>query len=197
MERAKAAQEAAKTTGSNSIKHKPVEKMTRRERLRMMEEAKAQQKGSKRRKQGQSDRSRSITPVTTKPTPTETSFKSTMKKKAEPLSYKGTMRDVGPGEAKDKSKAKGHAQDKYGGYASWSDLDDAEEDEEEEYESDASSDMEGGFDDVEQEESLALRAARQEDQRALEEEEAHRKEKLARKRRLEELSKSAAAKRKY
>lgn len=168
----------------------------RQERQRMMEEAKAQQKTAKSRKPGQPDMSRSQTPVPTKAGPTETTFKGTMKKRAEPLAYRGTMRAVGPGESKEKLKAKGQAQDKYGGYASWSDLDDAE-DEEEGYGSDASSDMEGGFDDMEEEETSALRAAKKEDQEALAEEEAHRKEKLARKRRLEELSKHAAAKRKY
>ena len=125
-----------------------------------------------------------------KPGPTETSYKGTMKKKAEPLAYKGTMRAVGAGEAKEKAKAKGQAQDRY-----WSDLDDAED--EDDIRSDASSDMEGGFDDMEEEETIALKAARKEDAEALAEEEAHRKEKLARQRRLEELSKAAKGKRKY
>ena len=196
MERAKAAQEADKAKASSGIKHKPMEKMSRKERLRMMEEAKAEQKGVKRRKQGHSDRSRSGTPATTKAGPAETSFKGTMKKKAEPLAYKGTMRAVEPSEAKENPRAKGQAQDKYGGYASWSDLDDAE-DEEEGYGSDGSSAMDAGWDDVEQEESMALRVARKEDHEALEEEERHRKEKLERKRRLEELSKSAADKKRY
>ena len=57
--------------------------------------------------------------------------------------------------------------------------------------------MDAGWDDVEQEESMALRVARKEDLEALEEEERHRKEKLERKRRLEELSKSAAGNKRY
>ena len=195
MERAKAAQEDAKAKASAGIKHKPMEKMSRKERLRMMEEAKAEQKSVKRRKQNYSDRSRSGTPITTKSGPTETSFKSTIKKKAEPLAYKGTMRAVGPGEAKEKQKSKGQAQDKYGGYADWSDLDDMED--EEGYGSDGSSDMDAGWDDVEEEESRALRVARKEDQEALEEEERLRRDKMQRKKRLEELSRSAAGKKRY
>ena len=196
MERAKAAQEDAKAKASAGIKHKPMEKMSRKERLRMMEEAKAEHKSVKRRKQNYSDRSRSGTPVTTKAGPTETSFKGAMKKKAEPLAYRGTMRAVGPGEAKEKQKTKGQAQDKYGGYADWSDLDDME-DEEEGYGSDGSSDMDAGWDDVEEEESRALRVARKEDQEALEEEERLRRDKMQRKKRLEELSRSAAGKKRY
>ena len=97
-----------------------------------------------------------------------------------------------------KPAQKNLGQDKYGGYASWSDLDEAEDEEEEEdYESDASSDMEGGFDDVEREETEALKFARKEDQAALEEEERLKREKLERKRKLLELSKSAAAKKRY
>ena len=200
MEKAKAAQEAAKAAGPSGIKHKPVEKMTKRERLRLAEEAKAQQKAGKAGKVVQTDRSRSGTPVVGKPglhkKPQETGYKGTMKKAAESLRYKGTMRAEGIGAAEEKEKKKGQAQDKYGGYASWSDLDDAE-DEEEGYGSDGSSDMEGGYDDLAQEESLALRAAKKEDQAALEEEERHKREKSERKRRLQELSKSAASRKKY
>lgn len=201
MEKAKAAQEAAKASGPSGIKHKPVEKMTKRERLRMAEEAKAQQKAAKSGKVVHADRSRSGTPVVGKAgSPRkgqDTAFQGTMKKRAEPLAYRGTMKAAGLVTAKDKEKKKGMAQDKYGGYASWSDLSDAEEEEEEGYDSEGLSDMEGGFDDVEEEEMMALRAARKEDQEAIAEEERHRREKLERKRRLEALSKSAAARKKY
>ena len=200
MEKAKAAQEAAKE-GSSGIKHKPVEKLTKRERLRMIEEAKAQKKATKSGKAMPADRSRSGTPVAGKAglpkKGQEASHQSPMKKRAEPLAYRGTMKAMGIGAAKNKEKKKGLGQDKYGGYASWSELSDAEEEEEPDYDSEGLSDMEGGFDDVEQEEMSALRTARKEDQEALEEEERHRKEKSERKRRLEELSKSAAARKKY
>ena len=202
MEKAKAAQEAAKAAGPSGIKHKPAERLTKRERLRLTEEAKAQQKAGKNGRMAQADRSRSGTPVTaSKPglqkKAQETNYQGTMKKRAEPLAYKGTMRAADAKAAKESQKKKGMAQDKYGGYASWSDLDDAEDEEEEGYDSEASSDMEGGFDDIEKEDRVAARAAWQEDKEALEEEERHRREKLERKRKLEELSRSAAARRRY
>jgi hypothetical protein len=129
----------------------------------------------------------------------EISYKGTMKKAAAPLAYKGTMRAGETAQPRAKPVVKkGMGQDRYGGYASWSDLSDADDDpEEDEYESDASTDMEGGFDDVEREETAALRAAKREDQEALAEEERHRQEKLERKKKLQALNKSAAAKRRF
>ena len=201
MEKAKAAQEAAKATGASSIKHKTAQKLTKRERRRLLEEAKEQEKAAKGGKIPQGHRSRSGTPVTGKPglskKKPEIAYKGTMKKAPEPPSFKGTMRAAGSDSTREKEKKKGQAQDKYGGYASWSDLDDAEDEEEEGYDSEGSSDMEGGFNAVEEEEMLALRSARKEDQEAFEEEERHKREKLERKRKLQELSRSAAAKKKY
>jgi hypothetical protein len=69
--------------------------------------------------------------------------------------------------------------------------------EEDDYASDASSDMEGGIWDVEQEEQLALKAAKQEDAEALAEEQRLKREKEARRKKLAEMSKQAAAKKKY
>lgn len=195
MEKAKAAQEAAKAVGPSGIKHKAVEKMNKRERRKMLEEAKAQQRAGKGSKLEDKDQSRHGDGASGLQKGHETSYKGTMRKAAEPLSYKGTMRTAAPSESRDK-KQNGQAQDKYGGYASWSDLDDAE-DEEEDYDSEGSSDMEGGFDDVEREEVSATRAARKEDQEFLEEEERHKREKLERKRKLEELSESAAVRKRY
>lgn len=71
------------------------------------------------------------------------------------------------------------------------------DDEEEDYESDASSDMEGGVWDVEEEEQMALRVARQEDAEALAEETRLKREKEERKRKLMAMSKAAAAKKRY
>lgn len=205
MERAKAAQEAAKAAGPSTIKHKAVEKLTRKERLRLIEEQKAQQKAAK--SADKANRSRSGTPVGAPGRPglqqkksQETSYKGTMKKAPEPLSYKGTMQAAGSATTKERDKRKGQAQDKYGGYANWDELDDADDDDDEEeegHDSEGSSDMEGGFDDVEMEEMAALRNAQKEDREALQEEEKLKKEKLERKRKLEALSKSAAARKKY
>ncbi|CAK4032024.1 Hypothetical predicted protein [Lecanosticta acicola] len=209
MAQAKAAQEAAKAAGHSVIKHKPVEKMTKRERTKMQEEAALKQKtGGAVGKLAVNDRSRSNTPVDAKnglqkKAPAST-YKGTMKKNVErqQSTYKGTMNKAAPAAAQSKLAGKKNslAQDKYGGYASWDDLDEAEDEEEEEegYDSEGSSDMmDAGFDDMEREETAALKAARQEDQEALEEEERHRREKLERKKKLQALSRSAAAKKKF
>ena len=200
MEKGKSAMEAAKVTAPSGITHKPAEKMTKKERLRMQEEATTQQKNSKTGKAGPVSRSDSSSPAPGKASlqkkGQDTGYKGTMKKVAEPLAYKGTMRAANAGTAREKEKKKkGAAQDKYGGYASWSDLS-AAEDEEEDYDSDGSSDMEGGVDDVQLEEKRALDAARKEDLEALEEEQANQRKKQARKAKLEQMSNSAAAKKK-
>lgn len=203
LAKAKAAEAAAKTAGVGGIKHKAVERLSRRERERMNEEALAQQKAAKKGQPIQNDRSRSgtpngaVKPVMQKKAP-ESTYKGTMKKAApepEALAYKGTMGKVRSGPPP--VPKKGMAQDKYGGYASWSDLDDAEDEPDEPDDYDSEDDMEGGFDDLEAEETAALRAARKEDQEALEEEERLKRQKLERKRRLLALSKSAAAKKKF
>lgn len=205
LDKARQAQEAVKERNvGGGITHKPAEKLSRKERERLREEARMQhnrvRKGYPR---PGIDRSRSGTPagpakvsaLQMKPG-AESSSKGIMKKPHEPLSYKGTMR-VG-GSPKPAAK-RGQPQDKYGGYASWSDLDDAEDQEEgEAYDSDESDDMEGGFDDLEAEESAALRMAKKEDQEALEEEQRLKQEKLERKRKLEALALSKnAAKKKF
>lgn len=211
MEKAKAAEEAAKAAGSSMIKHKTVEKMSKRERER--EKERAQQAAAANGKPGVkggkagalTDRSRSGTPNDVKPgmqkKAPEIAYKGTMKAPAKPvpeIAYKGTMRKSMPGEQAAKTAAKkGMAQDKYGGYASWSDLSGAEDEEEEDYDSDGSSMMEAGLDDVEAEETMALRAAKREDQEALAEEERLKREKNERKKKLLALSKNAAARRKY
>ncbi|KAK0872239.1 hypothetical protein LTS02_001428 [Friedmanniomyces endolithicus] len=208
LEKARAAQAAAAASSAGGIKHKAVEKLTKKERLRIREEAVAQHK-ARRRALRPGERSRSGTPGTVNGPPgaikktaaPETMYKGTMKKAApEPLAWKGTMKAAGS--VPKPTPKKGLPQDRYGGYASWSDLDDAEEEEEEdggerEYGDESEDDMEGGFDDLEAEESAALAAAKKEDQAALAEEERHKREKLERKRKLMELSKSAAAKKRY
>lgn len=68
------------------------------------------------------------------------------------------------------------------------DLDDVEEDE---YGSDGSDDMEAGFTDVEQEETVAEKAARKEDEEQARLDAKHKTEKEERRKRLEQLSKKA------
>lgn len=201
LEQAKAAQEAAKAANAGGIKHKPVEKLNKKERLRMMEEHKARQKSAKMapdRPEGGS--SRNIPSGVAKPglstkRPAEPlAYQGTMKKAAAaPLAYQGTMRREPLGGAKEKSKQRGMGQDKYGGYASWSDLSDAEDEDQDEDAYDSDEDMEAGFDDVGIEEEMALRAARKEDQEASLEEERLKAEKAQRKRKLHDLSRKAAA----
>jgi hypothetical protein len=126
-------------------------------------------------------------------------------KKPVEVGYKGTARSgpaaatpatrPGASAAAVKKKAK-PAQDRYAGYANWSDLDEMD-DEEDDYASDASSDMEGGIWDVEKEEAEALKAAKREDAAALAEENALKREKEERRRKLAAMNKAAAAKRKY
>ncbi|KAK5132772.1 hypothetical protein LTR08_008657 [Meristemomyces frigidus] len=208
LERAKAAEAAAKTAGPGGITHKAVVKLSRRERERMKEEALVQQKAAAKKGQlAPTERSRSGTPnghgkagtLQKRPIAPESTYKGTMKKApavAEALAYKGTMGKVRSGPKSEPQK--GLAQDKYGGYASWSDLDDAEDEEGQEPDDyDSEDDMEGGFDDLEAEETAALRVAKKEDQAALEEEERLKREKMDRKKRLLALSKTAAAKRKF
>ncbi|KAF7186908.1 hypothetical protein HII31_11702 [Pseudocercospora fuligena] len=198
LAQAKAAQEASKAAATNTIKHKPVERLTKKERMRLREEAKSKGSG-KGGKAAAADRSRSGTPSDPKAAAkkaSDTGYKGTMKKAvvAPPTtSYTGTMKKAVPGAAPKKDPKKGLGQDKYGGYASWSDLSAAEDEDEEGYDSYESDDMEAGFDDVEGEEQLALKSARKEDLEALQEEERHRREKEERKRKLAALSKTAAA----
>ncbi|KAH7086862.1 hypothetical protein FB567DRAFT_53090 [Paraphoma chrysanthemicola] len=125
----------------------------------------------------------------TKP-PVQVGYRGTARPASAPAS---TSRNGTPA-AKSKSKP---TKARHDGYADWSDLDDDDLEGEDDYESDASSDMEGGIWDVEQEEQLALKAAKQEDAEALAEEQRLKREKEARKKKLLEMSKQAAARRKY
>lgn len=209
LARAAAAQQAAKATGGNNIVHKPAEKLSKRERERQRAAQEAAEKekqkagGPKGKMAQQAGRSRSGTPgdgkagSQQKKGPVDVGYKGTMRK-ATPLSYSGTMRASDPARPPKpvKQKDKFGGQDKYGGYASWSDLSDAQDDEED-YMSDESDDMEGGFDEMEREEAAASRAGRKEDQEALAEEERLKKEKMDRKRRLEAMAKQASSKKRF
>ncbi|KAF2626926.1 hypothetical protein BU25DRAFT_449083 [Macroventuria anomochaeta] len=137
--------------------------------------------------------------------PAEVGYQGTARpaKTAAPIGYKGTARPQsttapssrgGTPAVKPKPKPE---KGRYDGYADWSDLDDMKDDEEDDYASDVSSDMEGGMWDVEQEEQLALKAAKKEDAEALAEEMRLKREKEEKKRKLMALSKAAAAKKKY
>ncbi|KAF9699649.1 hypothetical protein EKO04_002252 [Ascochyta lentis] len=179
--------------------------LTKKERLALKAEASAAAKGKKpgaapvpKAAEAKGDA------LKTQRKPAEVGYQGTARptKAAAPIGYKGTARPQsatapssrgGTPAAKPKAKPE---KGRYDGYADWSDLDDMEDDEED-YASDASSDMEGGMWDVEQEEQLALKAAKKEDAEALAEEMRLKREKEEKKRKLMALSKAAAAKKKY
>lgn len=181
-----------------------MEKLSRRERERQKQLQEAAEKQKQKVPPGkgklaqQAGRSRSGTPgdgkaavaagPQAKKGPVQVGYSGTMRKPPAAVGYTGTMRAKDPAKPAPpvKQKDKFGGQDRYGGYASWSDLSGAEE-EEEDYGSE-SDDMEGGFDDLEREEAATARLARREDLEALAEEERHKKEKLERKKKLEALA---------
>ena len=106
--------------------------------------------------------------------------------------YKGTMKPASstakPPTARDRDA--NPRKPRYDEYAA-TDEDDLDDVEEDEYDSDGSDDMEAGFTDVEQEETMAEKAARKEDEEEARLEAQHKKEKEDRRKRLEQLAKRA------
>ncbi|GAB7352753.1 hypothetical protein MBLNU459_g3103t2 [Dothideomycetes sp. NU459] len=201
LERARAAQAAAKEMGQ--IKHKPVEKLTKKDRLRMQAEAAAAAKGkkpvSKVGGQGLKSRSKSAEPIDAKNgaplkerrKPVDVGYKGTMRAAPGVPSYSGTMRPQGS-TARKPAPSKPSSGPSYR-YADYSDEED-EEDEEENY--DSESDMEAGMDEVDYEEEESARIARKEDAEALRLETQLKREKAEKKRKLEQMAAAAAAKKK-
>ena len=107
-------------------------------------------------------------------------------------SYKGTMKPassaVEPPTVRDRNAY--HRSPRYDEYVA-TDEDDLDEIEEDEHASDESDDMEAGFTDVEQEETVAEKAARKEDEEEARLEAKLKKEKEERRKRLEQLAKKA------
>jgi hypothetical protein len=186
------------------IKHEPTKILSRKERLALKAEATAGPKG---KKTIAALPSRPLNPKADpskeKRRPVEVGYQGTARpaKKPVEVGYKGTARPAGAPATSSRNgtpalKAKSKpARGNFDGYAAWSDLD--EEDQEDDYASDASSDMEGGIWDVEEEEQKALKFAKKEDAEALAEEMRLKNEKEARKKRLTSMNKVAAAKKKY
>jgi hypothetical protein len=189
------------------VKNEAPKILTKKERMALKAESSASAKGKKPVPGAAPPRGpgAKVDAAKDKKKPAEVGYQGTArpaKKAAEPLGYRGTARPgsapvsssrTGTPAAKPKPKP---AKGRWDGYAEWSDLDDMDDDEEA-YESDGSSDMEGGIWDVEQEEQLALKAAKKEDAEALAEEMRLKREKEEKKRKLLALSKAAAAKKKY
>ncbi|KAF5849604.1 hypothetical protein GGP41_005027 [Bipolaris sorokiniana] len=182
------------------IKHEPTKILTRKERLALKAEAGV--KGKKpvaglpsKPADPKADPSKEKKKVevgyqgTARPArkPVEVGYKGTARPSSAPVT---SSRNGTPAAKPKPNPTKG----RYDGYADWDDLDDMDDDEED-YESDGSSAMEGGIWDVEEEEQLALKAAKKEDAEALAEENRLKKEKEERKKRLAAMA--AKAKRKY
>ncbi|KAF2739226.1 hypothetical protein EJ04DRAFT_573217 [Polyplosphaeria fusca] len=196
------------------VKHEPTKLLTKKERLALREEAKARAKGKTTGLVGPASRPGNARAEITqeKRKPAEpTGYQGTARptKKPAESTYKGTARPLStacsapgskkPGAAMGKPSAQqGKKRLDHYGYADWDDLDALSEEEgEDNYDSDASSDMEGGAWDLEEEEERALKAARQEDAEALREENELKRAKEERKRKLAQMNKAAAAKKKF
>lgn len=204
LERAKQNAEASKLAGQ--IKHKPVEKLTKKDRQRLVEEARAAQKGkplpNKDAKIGLKARGKSAEPLVDSKTglsmkdrkkPVEVAYKGTMRPNAPAAPvYRGTM--GGPGGAaarKPPAKAPASSRSGYGAgrrYASYSDEEEEDEDDEPEDDYESGSDMEAGVDEMYEEEQTSARIAKREDAIALAEENELKRQKLERKRKLEALA---------
>lgn len=195
LERAKAAQEAAKPMGQ--IKHVRKEKLTRREREKMLAEAAAANKTNglqaKGGKAAPGSRGNSATPIGTKPG-------DPAKKERRPveIGYKGTIRPTsssGPSYRGTMQSGKANAS-QLRRHVAHSDEEDGDDDEDEEDYESGSSDMEAGRDDIDREEMQSVRAARMEDEAALREENELKRQKLERQQKLQKLQAAAAAKKK-
>jgi hypothetical protein len=204
LERAKQNAEATKLAGQ--IKHKPVEKLTKKDRQRLVEEARAAQKGkplpNKDTKNGLKARGKSAEPlvdpktgasIKDKKKPVELAYKGTMRPNAPAAPvYRGTM--GGPGGAaarKPLAKAPAPSRSGYGAgrrYASYSDEEEEDEDDEPEDDYESGSDMEAGVDEMYEEEQTSSRIAKREDAIALAEENELKRQKAERKRKLEALA---------
>jgi hypothetical protein len=198
----KAKEKDATKPAAPPVQNGPTKILTKKERLALKAEASAAAKGKKPgvgppRKP--TDAKGAALPDKKKAV--DVGYQGTARPAKQPVQagYKGTARPASApastsrgGTPASKSKPK-PTKGRYDGYAEWSDLDDMED--EEDYASDASSDMEGGVWDVEQEEQLALKAAKKEDAEALAEEARLKREKEERKKKLLDLA--AKQKRKY
>jgi hypothetical protein len=204
LQRAKEVQQAK--PAAPPIKHEPTKILTKKEREALRSGSASAAKGKKSAVISSPVPSGQGKPgdAKEKRKPTELGYAGTARppKKPAEIAYKGTARPSsatpqpsGKTGTSTSAKPKSRTERRYDGYADWSDLDDMED--EEDYDSDGSSDMEGGMWDVEKEEALAMKIAKEEDLKALEEEAEHKRQKEERKRKLMAMNKAAAGKRKY
>ena len=182
-----------------SISHKPKDQIA----PSYKKELKLKKKAMKNKKLGIKDNSRpgSSGSLSSSPAPgpvankkvAAPAYKGTAKSKPQlpQPTYKGTMKPASsttkPTTARDRDANPRKLYDEYAA-TDEDDLDDVEEDE---YGSDGSDDMEAGFTDVEQEETLTAKAGRKEDEEQARLEAQHKKEKEERRKKLEQLAKKA------
>ncbi|KAI9710679.1 MAG: hypothetical protein M1820_002512 [Bogoriella megaspora] len=211
LEKAKAAQAAKVAAGVGTIKHKPVERVGKKDRLALKAEAHGRKKPgsvsdskpSSAIRNGQNGL-RSDDPSARKSKAPDLGYKGTMRPSTTSTTavYKGTMRPSAPSSSLSTSRkptatSKPQSKGRMAGYASYSedDLREDEYDDEDDYGSDASSDMEAGMDDVYAEEQSSLRAARKEDEEALREENSLKRQKEERKKAALAAASAAARRR--
>lgn len=200
LARAKAQQ--AQATQVGVIKHKKVEKPVKKDKVAQPSTQQVEAKKGVTSKDGGRNRTEDVKIkaagiVKPKKKAAELGYSGTMRPSAAVPSYKGTMK-AGAGSKSSSGRPqdsgyRGTAGRDKGRYASYSD----EEDEEEDYYSDASSDMEAGTWDVEEEENFSLRAARKEDLEAEKQEDEHRRQKELRRKQLAKMAAENARKRRF
>ncbi|KAN0086812.1 hypothetical protein V8E54_000500 [Elaphomyces granulatus] len=197
MLKAKAAQEKAPVQ-VGVLKHQPVpkERLSKAEKKKRAMEAMAKEKEARlAKKSGLKPGGKPVEGGSIKRRePEENAYKGTARP-TQPIpqpSYKGTAglasrnRSDNSGESSKARRGKPPPKDEYLG----TDEEDEGDFYGDNYYSDESSDMEGGFEDVEREEEVALKVARAEDEDDIKKEEAAKKEKLERKKKLVALVKS-------
>ncbi|KAK4696412.1 protein SPT2, partial [Lecanoromycetidae sp. Uapishka_2] len=203
MARAKAAEPKAATVGGISDKPKEKIGISYKKELKMRKKAAMNKKlGIKDDgKRPSSSGSMSSSPAPGAPErkkPPQPTYKGTAKpantmKPARPQpTYKGTIKSGGTAtqSSKPSNRNGGPSKLRYDEYAA-TDEDDLDDVDEDVYGSEESDDMEAGFSDVEQEETVAARAARKEDEEEARLEAKLKREKEDRRKRLEALSKKA------
>lgn len=165
----------------------PKERLSKVERKRRLEEAKAQEKAARSGKRPAPSPAAAGKTAVKLRTPEPLSYKGTAKpaQTPEPAGYRGTAGRQSHRGTTDRRPNGKRRMDEYlatdeedeGDFADYDDL----------Y-SDASSDMEAGFDDMREEEDAALRSARKEDEEEMRAEMAAKQQKLERQKKLAALA---------
>ena len=205
MARANAAQTVSSAVGI--IKHKPKEKISEKKELLRAKKglSKKGKVGSRPAQRGGSPHSKSSSPAPGLPLSKKPSNKKipqpTYKGTAKPApAYRGTAKPVSsttssrnPPSSARPSASKSHRDRSDGSNNDTTNSEGLDEEDEVDYSSSAS-DMEAGFSDMMEEEQIAIKVAKKEDEEEARKEEEHKREKEERKRTLERLAKKAPKK---